>query len=78
MEYITCRTRANTLAHTDAGKWGTDHEIEEHAQGGQRGAEGYGVEASAGAEGVYHHGPVAEGDREGGDHHQARDHEGGE
>ena len=73
------RARANQHAPcTDAGQRGADHAIEEHAQGSQRGAEGYGVGAAASVEGVHHRGPFEEGDGEGGDYNQARDHEGGE
>lgn len=79
LEHMMRRARANQHALcTDAGQRGADHAIEEHAQGSQRGAEGYGVGAAASVEGVHQHGPFAEGDGEGGHYNPARHHEGGE
>ena len=61
----------------DIGEWGSHHPIEEHASSDPCHTERCRVGATACAEGVHDNRTVKEGDGEGGDRHQACNHQGG-
>lgn len=61
----------------DVGEWGSHHPIEVHASSDPRHTKRCWMGATAWAESVHDNGIIEEGNGEGGDNHQACNHQGG-